>query len=397
MHFFLAASAAAIVGSVAAAPNCSNPVFVDGSFNAPKLSMVSGAPKPHPKYTGAAASLPCAAYAGASASCCTEQTLTEIADFFEEGDALLEAASQAIQDNDYPTQLADELTSGMDTLCGFLGNLPFGGLAATCKAAEEVVDDYAGKMAQAAEDIVAAEIDCAQALRTYFKGVLCFACSPIWDEYLVFDASGALVGLEVNQNTCVRIVDECAAVNTGVIAVAELATSFAEDLITAFSSGLFSPNLGDLVTDLPDACGGTLGAPGNCDDFYCHTLLSGANTPVQANWGWAGAGGLARARALAAVQAASASVNVYTATGYDAAQVGAADEPAQGGLSAGGAAAVAIVVILVIAGATTGVVLHVRGKAGVSRSAAIPSQSQSQASSTAASTYNVLDSNAVVL
>ncbi len=105
---------------------------------------------------------------------------------------------------------------------------------------------YAGKLAQAAEDVVSAEVECAQALRSYFKGMLCFACSPDWDQHLVYDASGALVGVEVNQNTCVRIVSECAAVNTAIVAIAGLATSFASDMVDALRRVLLS-FVGDFV------------------------------------------------------------------------------------------------------------------------------------------------------
>jgi hypothetical protein len=239
----VAGGAAAAVVSAADIParNCTNPVFVDGYLGAPKMPMVVGRPKPHPTTKALADGLPCAAYNGAAESCCTLETLTTIADMFAEGDAILEEAAAAIEDNNYAWELATQMTDDMGALCDFLGLFPLFGFARPCAAAEEVVEEYALKMSTAVEDVVATEIECVQALRSYFKGALCFACDVDWADHLVYDADGNLAGLEVHKNTCDRIVDKCAPVNDAVIGVANLATEFVEEMVSTLRHVVVAP------------------------------------------------------------------------------------------------------------------------------------------------------------
>ncbi len=87
--------------------------------------------------------------------------------------------------------------------------------------------------------------------------------------------------------------------------------------------------------------------------------------------------------------ASAALARRYTASGYDATQVGSADEPV--GTTPAGTAVVAVVVVLLVVGAVVAaVVLTVKGKRGVSRSVSTPV-------STAGSAYMLNSEDGVVL
>eukprot|EP00750_Incisomonas_marina_P008094 INCI15222.1.p1 GENE.INCI15222.1~~INCI15222.1.p1 ORF type:complete len:412 (-),score=73.88 INCI15222.1:413-1648(-) len=367
--------AGALALSSAMALNCSNPVFSNRMFGAPGLDLVVGAPQPHPAAAKGDPALPCSAFANKD-SCCTNETLQQINYYFQMGDELLNQTGMLIQNNDYPSKLEALVTAQMELICTSINENYFPTLAADCRKAESILTTYTDKLSQAAQDVVEAELKCAQGLSNYFKGVLCFACEADWDKYLVRDIDEAITGLNLNEDTCDSIVRECEPVNDAVIKVATTAVDFADAMLTEFTGGLWpalNVNLDDLVNDLPDSCGGTMGSPGDCKTFYCESgAVSGMLTPTQSNWGWNTVTEahtrqltVAQRRALEAVAATtSSSVNVYTSNGYDAYRVGAADVPS--GLQPWAVALIAVAAVAVVA--TVVAVVVVRRSRGVSRS-----------------------------
>ena len=367
MNVMSALVLAASVASAAAASNCSNPVFAKKAWGAPALELVAGKPQPHPTNP----TYPCQAFAGGD-SCCSNKTLESIQYFFKIGDELLNQTGMAIQNNDYPSQIASTISGQMNLLCSFVEELAFPSLKQDCEDAKSIVTKYSKELASAAQEVVETELTCAKGLSNYFKGALCFACEDEWEKFVIVDDEGDLVGFNVNHATCTSIVDECEPVNAAVIKVAQTAVDFAEALINELTSSLWPSmnlNLDDLINDLPDSCGGTMGNPGDCETFYCDSgVVSGISTPSQSNWGSNTAAlSVAQRRALDAVMTASATVNTYTSAGYDAYSVGKADVPDQLTFPGWGIALIVVAVVLVVGAAVAGVVV-VRRRRGVSRS-----------------------------
>lgn len=341
-----------------AASNCSNPVFLgDGLFGAPALELNTDGPLP---YSSQTTDGPCSAYADMDV-CCSESALEQIDFYFELGDTVLNATGMLIENNDYPTEVESLISGEMDLVCSFVSQDLFPTLYQDCEQASDIVSQYSADMVQAAEDVASAEIKCAQALATYYKGVLCFACEPSWDKYLIRDADNVVTALNLNNNTCASIVEECAAVNTAVHKVADVAVEFVDSLLDLFSSGStsFSLSVDSLVDSLPDACGGTMGSAGDCTDYYCRSsAVSGMQTPTQTNWGFLSGS----SRALEALKATTSS-NLYTATGYDAYSVGEADS-GEDATAPWVAAAVAVPSVAVV----IGVAVYIRRRMTSSRS-----------------------------
>jgi len=373
---------AAVAATASAAANCSNPVFQgEGLFGAPALTLRSGAPKPFPE-NAQADDYPCSVYAGED-SCCSNKTLEQIDFYFALGDYVLNQTGMLIQDNDYPSKFEQLVSAQMTLLCSFVNKNLFPTLSQDCDQASDLVTKYSKEMSQAAQDVAEAELKCAEALSAYYKGVLCFACEKDWDQYLVSEA-GIFTALNLNDNTCTSIVDQCTPVNTGVHTVANVAVEFVEALLDMFSGGSWSFNLdvNALVDSLPDACGGTMGSPGDCTQFYCNSsAVSGMQTPTQSNWGFLNNNN----RALEALQAAASS-NMYTATGYDAYGVGAADVHTLE-MQPWAIALIAVAVVVVIAGVVAGVLL-VRRRRATSRSVQYSTSEKETAPST--TTYGSL-------
>jgi hypothetical protein len=376
----LACATALVAGASATAPNCSNPVFIDELFGAPSLALVLGQPQPHPK----GADLPCQAFNNKD-SCCTNETLFIIGEVFSTGQELINAVSEAISTNDYPSELAALVSAQMTIVCAAASIFPQ--LASACNSAASILTQYTKELTQAADDVVQAELQCARGLSNYLKGVLCFACEANWDQYLVHDAENVISALDINQQTCDSIVDDCGPVNT---AVANLAVT-AVNLVNAVTNELTSsqwPGLNiniNTIKALPDTCGGTLGSPGDCTSFYCDNIVSGMTGPSQANWGAPAAALQARLLEVVAASATS-SVNVYTSNGYPAYAVGAADYPQ--GLAGWAVALIVIVVVgVVVAGAVVGVIA-VQRRRGAAKS--ISRAYQATTTSTTAGDYGAL-------
>lgn len=348
----------------AAAANCSNPLFLNsGILGAPTLPLIDGPPVKFP--TGAG--YPCQAFEG-DLACCTNETLQEIQKLFDAGDEILTRTADLIQNNNYSSYIENLITSELNLVCNSINKNLFPSLKTICDQASNTISSYVDEISTSTKSLVEAELSCVQGLSNYYKGVLCFACDSEWEQYLIKDpVSAIVVALNISNSTCSNLDHICAPVNQYIIEIADYTVKLANDLLDLFTGGLwptFNFDVQDLIKDVPDACGGTLGSPGDCETYICEQVVNGVNIPAQSNWGQEGLSKVFAADNNGNIKKSSRQLstsvagNVYSPNGYNAYGVGEQDVS---NLFPGWAVALVVIAsVLVLVAVVAGIMMNSR-------------------------------------
>lgn len=177
-----------------------------------------------------------------------------------------------------------------------------------------------------------AQAQCVNALNAYTEGMMCLSCAVNASQFVDVSTRSFLL----SEDTCSGVVQRCTP-------VFDASRRILKNLLSIVSK-LFPQDDSDFES-LPDMCGGTEAAPGNCSEFMCNVWLNGVRIPGYA-WNLEPSGNVtppvedsvsprsvvARIRSMLNFPVseeslrASVSANLYVSTGYPALLVGCADE-----------------------------------------------------------------------
>jgi len=89
--------------------------------------------------------------------------------------------------------------------------------------------------------------------------------------------------INLAQRTCDMVHSQCVrAVQTGVNKLLAIVTAFAAELTRDLTGAPAGPTMPPV--NLPDMCGGTMSAPGDCKQFLCHHMLDGFASNNWLDW-----------------------------------------------------------------------------------------------------------------
>jgi len=265
------ATTAAVVATTAPALVCNNPLFLKRAWNGLEIVFTPNqTPAPFP----AANATVCTQFAGQN-SCCSAHHLAKITQISTIASANL-AQAQAV--------LSQRMAKN-NTYTNFIQNCENGGVsAANCTA---IAADF-GKLRNLQLAFDSAALTCISAMEKYAVGMLCFACTTNFNKLLTTNPQGAVTALLMKNSTCSFLTNACAPVNTAFISLAQelvtlelLEAKASKNPFANFVAGLLAQE----ATNLPDLCGGTVNAPGNCTHAICDQWVGGLDnnfpTPAQ--------------------------------------------------------------------------------------------------------------------
>jgi hypothetical protein len=206
--------------------------------------------------------------AGATLTCCTNETIAHITAAFAKAQKAMNIAEHEIATNPFTHDIVKLMKDTVAMTCGLVPGLCPPGVNVT-------LDKYMTILAQAAKQVQIDQIKCGSGLLAYTEGMICFACEVNWKKFL----NNETKVIQLAEETCSAINHACDPVFKSSMNVAIQAQNFAKELVKEISGMTIPFNM----ASIPDMCGGTLGAPGDCSKHLCHSMLNGFGVP---NMSW---------------------------------------------------------------------------------------------------------------
>ena len=265
---------------------CANPLFMNpseygadtnGPFNS-KVLQLPGMDKPqaYPASDGGT----CAYFVGNPSTCCSPDTLQAIIKAFTDAEQVIKTAEAEISKDKNPVSNAvmTSVESVGKIICE-AGSKIIPGLEEKCKQYTDTVAKYSKIFTQDSYDIVEAQTKCAEAVTAYAEGLVCFACTVNFKDYVDLEKKV----IKISTRTCDGIYDQCeTAVQKTVVQLLQHIQDFVEEIIKIFAGT--SAKGFPKVSEFPDMCGGTVSKPGDCKAFVCDIMLDGFVTSQWLNW-----------------------------------------------------------------------------------------------------------------
>jgi len=265
---------------------CANPLFTKpGEYGADALSpfdskvlTLPGMDKPaaYPSSDGGT----CAYFVGNPSTCCSAETLQAVIKAFTDAEQVIKTAEAEISKDKNP--VANAVMASVESIGKIIcdaGSKILPGLEDKCKQYSDVVSKYSKIFTQDSYAIVEAQTKCAEAVTAYAEGLVCFACTVNFKDYVDLEKKV----IKISKKTCDGIYDQCeTAVQKSVTQLLQHVEDFVNEIVKIFSG---TPASGfPKVSDFPDMCGGTLSKPGDCKAFVCDMMLDGFATSQWLNW-----------------------------------------------------------------------------------------------------------------
>jgi hypothetical protein len=114
------------------------------------------------------------------------------------------------------------------------------------------------------------QTQCVLSLIGYTEGMMCFSCAANATQFV----DTANLALLLSEDTCTGVTNGC-------IGVFDSAHTILKTILRIVSN--FAPVDETQIDNMPDMCGGTEAAPGNCTEFICNNVLQGVRIP---NYDW---------------------------------------------------------------------------------------------------------------
>eukprot|EP00331_Platyophrya_macrostoma_P003730 CAMPEP_0176431500 /NCGR_PEP_ID=MMETSP0127-20121128/14848_1 /TAXON_ID=938130 /ORGANISM="Platyophrya macrostoma, Strain WH" /LENGTH=383 /DNA_ID=CAMNT_0017813517 /DNA_START=60 /DNA_END=1211 /DNA_ORIENTATION=+ len=114
------------------------------------------------------------------------------------------------------------------------------------------------------------QTECVLSLVGYTEGMMCFACSANASQFV----DAATLSFLLSADTCSGVTSSC-------LPLFDSASNVLDVIARIISR--FMPVDDSILSHMPDMCGGTEAAPGNCSEYICNTVLQGVRIP---NFGW---------------------------------------------------------------------------------------------------------------
>ena len=265
---------------------CANPLFMNpseygadttGPFNANVLQLPGmDKPQAYPSSDGGT----CAFFVGNPSTCCSPDTLQAIIKAFTDAEQVIKTAEAEISKSKTPVSNAimESVESIGKPICDIAGKL-MPELKEKCKQYTDTIAKYSKIFAQDSYNLVEAQTKCAEAVTAYAEGLVCFACTVNFKDFVDLEKKV----IKISTKTCDGIYDQCeTAVQKSVTQLLQHIQDFVEEIIKIFS-GTGAKDF-PKVSDFPDMCGGTLSKPGDCKAFVCDIMLDGFVTSQWLNW-----------------------------------------------------------------------------------------------------------------
>ena len=273
-HVFVHASAMSL---------CNNTLFSDPSSWGAATSganawLRKGLPSPtSPVPPPAALSKTCRAFEHKKEVCCDNATVHAIESAFVVAQTAITAAEDSIDSGTTFAKSIVTLVSGtISKVCEL--NPPL--IAAVCHKLMGTIDSYTQRLIDNVRKMAVDQAQCASAIATYAEGMACFACEVQFKSYLDLEQQT----IRLSSNTCDAVYDRCAqSIQNDVNELLRTVTDFTGELMSELA-GDDAPIPSFKPPVIPDMCGGTFAAPGDCRKFICHSLLNGFDVSEWLNW-----------------------------------------------------------------------------------------------------------------
>ena len=280
LHFLLASFGPGLAGAMSL---CNNTLFSDPSAWGAATSganawLRQGLPVPaSPVPPPAALAKTCRAYEMSPEVCCDNSTVHAIESAFVVAHAAISAAEDSIDGGTTVANSIVKVVSGaISEFCGL--NPPL--FAAVCHTLMSTIDTYTSRLLGDVRRIAEDQTRCASAIATYAEGMACFACEVQFESYLDLEKQV----IRLSSKTCDAVYDHCAqSIQNDVNELLRTVSDFTNELTSELTGGdLPIPSFKPPV--IPDMCGGSFAAPGDCRKFICHSLLNGFDASDWLNW-----------------------------------------------------------------------------------------------------------------